>query len=111
VNLSKTIAGALFACLLSLTFSAYAEPEFSDMVSMDDALNTALKQVDGSVYKDVEVLTCSGRVSGEVVKRSGNVLILKTKTGRTDMKTNKEKINYILVDTESIVGISFYTLD
>jgi hypothetical protein len=111
VKLRKTIAAAFFACLMTLAFSAYAEPDFSDKMLMGDALNTALKQVDLSVYKDIEVLTHAGRVSGELVKQSGEVLILKTKTGRIDLKTNKEKINYVLVDTKSVVGISFYTLD
>jgi hypothetical protein len=111
MKLRKTIAAAVFACLLILGFSSYAEPVFSDKMTMGDALNTALKQVGSSAYKDVEVMTHAGHVSGELVKRSGDVLILKTKTGRIDMKTNKEKINYILVDTKSVVGISFYTLD
>lgn len=111
VKLRKTITTAFFACLWSLTFSVHGETHFADKMAMEDAVDSALKLVDGSVYKEIEVLTQAGRFSGELVKRSGDVLILKTKTGSIHMKTNKEKINYVLVNIKSIVGISFYTLD
>jgi hypothetical protein len=111
VKFRKSITTALFACLFSLTFSLQAETHFSDQMTMEDAVDSALKLVDDSVYKEIEVLTEAGRFSGELVKRSGDVMILKTKTGSIHLKTNKEKINYVLVNIKSIVGISFYSLD
>ncbi len=111
MRVKKSFAVALIAYLLFQIDYIYADTEFSGQMSMPEAIDAALKMVEESVYKDVEVLTNAGRISGELVKRSGDVLILKTMTGVVHLKTNKEKINYVLVNVNAIVGISFYSLN
>lgn len=107
----KLFATTFCIYLLFSAFTVNAETGFPDKMSIEDAVNAALAQVKLSVYKDVEVMTTAGSVSGELVKRAGDVLILKKKTGSIHMKSDKEKVSFILIDIKKIVDISFYTLE
>ena len=111
VKLQMRFATLVCICLFCAQFSANAETSFPDQMTMEDAVDTALAQVEQSTYKDVEVLTTAGSVSGEYLKRSGEVLILKRKTGNIHLQLKKEKINYILIDVKNIISIAFYKLD
>ncbi len=111
MKIKNTIVTTMFACLLLPALSATAETKFPDTLTMADAISNTISQISKSDYKDLEVSTTSGNVTGEFVKKAGNVLILKRNTGSINLKHNKEKIHYILIDVNSITGISFYAID
>ncbi len=111
MKIKNIITTGMFACLFLSAFSAIAEAKFPDTMTMAEAINNTISRVSKSDYKDLEVSTKGGTVSGELVKRAGDMLILKRNTGNINLKHNKEKIHYIMVDVNSITGISFYALD
>jgi hypothetical protein len=91
--------------------SAVAEIQFPDAMNISSAITQVIAQVGKSEYKDIEVVTHGGTLSGTFVRQAGSVLILKRNTNSINLKANKEKIHYILVDINNIVSIAFYTLD
>ena len=105
------LAVCLLAGLTGHIFPAMAETKFPDDMKMAAAINNAISQVNKSDYKDMEITTTGGAVSGEFVKLSGSVLVLKRKSGNINLKHNKERVQFIMVDVNSIIGISFSTLD
>lgn len=80
-------------------------------MKMADAIKNVIAQVRKSEYKQIEVTTTNGTFSGELVKQSGDVLILRQMTGNMNLKHNKERVQYILVNLGAVTGISFHTLD
>ncbi len=111
MNIRHILTVCLFAGLIGPVFAAVAETAFPDDMKMTAAINNAISQVKKSEYKDMEVTTRGGSVSGEFVKLAGSVLILKRKSGNINLKHNKERVQYIMVDVNNIIGISFSTLD
>lgn len=111
MNIKTILVISLFAGVVGPLSLAMAETKFPDDMKMGDAIKNAISQVNKSDYKDMEITTTNGSVSGEYVKLAGNVLILKRKSGNINLKHQKERVQYILVDVNSIVGISFSTLD
>lgn len=99
------------AALTGAMSPVMAETKFTDDMKISTALNHAITAINKSDYKDMELTTTGGKVSGEFVKLSGSVLILKQKSGNINIKHNKDKIQYILVDVNNIIGISFFALD
>lgn len=90
---------------------AVAETKFPDEMKMADAIKNVIAQARKSEYKQVEVVTAGGTFSGEIVKQSGDVLILKQMTGKMNLKHNKERVQYFLVNISAVTGISFHVLD
>ncbi len=107
----KTCLAAVFVAGQLLVGVANGENLFPDQMSMDGAIDAVLAQVEKANYKDIEVMTTAGSFSGEFVKKSGEVLILKKKTGSIHLATQKEKARYMVIDLKEIAGISFYRLD
>lgn len=106
-----TLRRIFLACFILFSSSAMAEAAFPDTMNMSSAISNVISQVGKSDYKEIEVVTKGGSLSGEFVKQSGTVLILKRRTNSINMKTNKEKIQYTLIDINSIMSIGFYSLD
>lgn len=108
---ARVLAVCLLSGLVGHTSSALAESKFPDDMKIAAAISHAIAQSGKSEYKDMEVMTTSGSVSGEFVKLAGSVLILKQKSGNINLKHNKERVQYIMVDVNSITGISFATVE
>lgn len=102
------LATSLF---VGLTQVAVAETKFPDDMKMADAIKNVISQVNKSDYKEIEVITTNGTVSGEFVKQSGDVLILKRMSGNINLKHNKERVQYTIVNIRDVIGVSFSTLD
>lgn len=105
--LSRTV---VIYCLFSL-FSVNAEPKFPDNMEMKDMVDVALAQIKDSPYKSISVLTESGTMTGEFVKRSGDVLILKTDTGAIHLGSGKAKFSYVMVDVNKVISVEFFGLE
>lgn len=108
---SKNIITSVFLILISLTTPALAETNIPSKLNFKNAIDKSLSMIKESSYKDITVITNGGSLTGEYVKKTKEVLVLKSKTGSINLKSNKEKIIYIFVDLKSIVAISVNVLE
>lgn len=108
MKISKLLAASLLACSMQ---TAVAEPKFPDDMKMADAIKNVIAQVNKSDYKEVSLLTTAGTITGEFVKQSGDVIIVKKKSGSMNLKHNKERVQYTLVNVNQVIGIEFSSLD
>ncbi len=102
----------LVPVLLIFTISyAQADSRFPSDLNFSQAIDKSLALAQKSGYSEISVVTSSGSASGEVVQKNKDVLILKTKTGRTNLKTGKEKVLLTFVNISTIESISVYILE
>lgn len=111
MKIRTMMVSAMLACSMLTGYTAGAETKFPDTPTVSEALKHAVSKIRNSDYKELEITTRGGTFSGVFVKQSGNVLILRRPTGNTNLKHNKEKILYMMVDVNSITGVSFHALD
>ena len=74
MNIKTILTLSLFAGVMGPLSTAMAETKFPDDMKMGDAIKNAISQVSKSDYKDLEITTTSGNVTGEYVKLAGNVI-------------------------------------
>lgn len=100
-----------FALLSTLAFSNTYAAKISDKMTFTAAIDYSLDQVKNSPYKTLHVKTTSGSFEGELVAKTKEVVILKTKTNSIHMKTGKEKVLMTYINISTITAISAYVLD
>jgi len=108
---TNTLLKSALILLMFAINNAYAESQFSSDLSFSDAIDKSLSLAKEANYTEINVMTTSGPVSGELVKKTKEVLILKTKTGSTNLKTGKEKVLITFINLKTIESISAYTLE
>lgn len=97
--------------LLFVINYVHADSQFSSDLSFSNAIDKSLALAKESSYTDINVVTSSGSFSGELVQKTKEVLILKTKTGNINLKTGKEKVLITFINLKTIESISAYTLE
>lgn len=97
--------------LLLITNFAYADTQFSSDLTFKDAINQSLSMVEKATYKDIHVATANGVMTGELVSKTKDVIILKSKTGRMNLKTNKEVTVLTFIDLSKVELISINILE
>lgn len=102
------ISALLFSCT---TTQVFADSNFSPTLKFDDVIDKSLSLIKESGYKNIDVITRSGSFSGEFINKTEEVLILKMKTGSTNLKAGKEKMQLSLIRLDSIEAISIYILE
>lgn len=101
-----------FILLLTVAFHGHSKAEdFSNLITFNKALDEAFKIVMNSPYKNITVWTDSGSISGEFLKRTDGVLIMREDTGSVHLKSNKTKVNYVFVNFASIKSIAITTVE
>jgi len=102
-KITYILSGILLGAMVTATANA-SDKDFST------AIENSLNQLKDSPYKELEVYTTSGSFSGSLVSQSGEVIVLKTKTGSTHLKSGKEKVLLTSIDVKTITAISVYVL-
>lgn len=102
------ITHVLIGVLLSMVVTTTANSSDKDFST---AIENSLNQLKDSPYKELEVYTTSGSFSGKLFSQSVEVIVLKTKTGSTHLKSGKEKMLLTSIDVKTITAISVYILD
>ncbi|HED36140.1 MAG TPA: hypothetical protein ENJ08_18245 [Gammaproteobacteria bacterium] len=103
-KITYVLTGVILSALV-MTAANASDKNFSS------AIKSSLSQLESSPYKKLEVYTASGSFSGSLVSQSAEVIVLKTKTGSTHLKSGKEKILLTSIDVRTITAVSVYVLD
>jgi len=104
---SKSLLG--ISLILLFISNAYAKPPFPSDLSFSDAIDRSLALVNKGTYKNITILTSSGTLTGELLQKTKEVLILKTKTGSINLNSGKEKVQMSFVDIKTIESILIET--
>jgi hypothetical protein len=111
MNIFKKILASTTLVLFITSMSVNAKEQYPVDLTFANAVEQSILAVESSAYKNIQVMTNAGVISGEFAQKTNDVLILKEYTGSTHVKTGKEKVALTFIKLDSIVSVSVYILE